>query len=79
MLGEAVDRVAVDDLFFPEDWEEQPVPSFAALLRVRQIQLAQPALAAEVRAEITARRHAGPARTGMPRQPASSSLLRMRP
>lgn len=81
VLAQAVDRAAREDLFFLEDWEEQPVLSLDSLLRVRQIQLAQPALAAEVRAEINRRRHAGPAQTDSlvvrPVQPALSRWLRL--
>lgn len=64
VLAQVTDRAAMDDLFFLEDWEEQPVLSFAALLRVRQIQLAQPALAAEVRAEVVGRRRVNLAPVG---------------
>ena len=65
-----VDQAAVADLLFLEAWEEQPVSSLPALLRMRQLRRAQPALAAEVRAEVTRRRQcpsgppAGPAGPG---------------
>jgi hypothetical protein len=80
-LAQVVDRATMEDLFFLENWEEQPVLSLGALLRVRQIQLAQPALAAEVRVEVNGRRRANPARVDgsavRPAQPALSRWLRL--
>ena len=40
------------DLLFLERWEMSPMPGAAAALRVGQIRRANPALAAEIRAEL---------------------------
>ena len=45
------DRVA-DDLLFLESWEADPLPGAGPALRVGQIRRANPALAAEIRAEL---------------------------
>jgi hypothetical protein len=46
------DRQSAADLMFLENWEAQPRPSLAAAFRVHQIRRANPALAAEIRAEL---------------------------
>jgi hypothetical protein len=46
------DRSSAADLMFLENWEAQPRPSLAAAFRVHQIRRANPALAAEIRAEL---------------------------
>ena len=48
----ASQRAAHDDLLFLERWEIAPLPGSAAALRVGQIRRANPALAAEIRAEM---------------------------
>lgn len=74
-LAGVVDRLAVADVRFLEDWERRPVFGSAAMLRMRQLRRAQPALAAEVRAEVVQRQQrltgAGrpPARPGPPPGP----------
>lgn len=62
-LRRALDRAdgnAAADLLFLEAWEASPMPLVGATLRAHQIRRANPALAEEIRAEITAsrRRHA---------------------
>lgn len=47
------DRAATDDLMFLEAWEMSPTFGVGAVLRVGQIRRANPALAAEIRAEVT--------------------------
>jgi hypothetical protein len=50
------DPAAASDLLFLERWEIQPLPGAAAALRIGQLRRANPDLAAEIRAEIAARR-----------------------
>ena len=50
------DPASVSDLLFLERWEISPLPGTAAALRVGQIRRANPALAAEIRAELARRR-----------------------
>jgi hypothetical protein len=52
------DPASVSDLLFLERWEMSPLPGTAAALRVGQIRRANPALAAEIRAELARRRPA---------------------
>jgi hypothetical protein len=47
------DETIAADLLFLEAWEANPVPTIAAALRIGQIRRANPALAAEIRAELT--------------------------
>ena len=51
VCGEA----CADDLAFLEAWEADPMPGPGAALRVAQIRRANPALAAEIRAELATR------------------------
>ena len=51
------DERAIEDLLYLEAWELQPASGAAAALRVGQIRRANPALAAEIRAELA--RHRG--------------------
>jgi hypothetical protein len=46
------DHAVTADLLFLERWEMTPMPGAAAALRVGQIRRANPALAAEIRAEL---------------------------
>jgi hypothetical protein len=50
------DPASASDLLFLERWELSPLPGTAAALRVGQIRRANPALAAEIRAELARRR-----------------------
>jgi hypothetical protein len=50
------DPASAADLLFLERWEASPLPGTAAALRVGQIRRANPALAAEIRAELARRR-----------------------
>jgi hypothetical protein len=50
------DPASAADLLFLERWEISPLPGTAAALRVGQIRRANPALAAEIRAELARRR-----------------------
>jgi hypothetical protein len=50
------DAASTADLLFLERWEINPEPGTAAALRIAQLRRANPALAAEIRAEIAARR-----------------------
>ncbi len=50
------DAASASDLLFLERWEISPVPGAAAALRVGQLRRANPTLAAEIRAELNARR-----------------------
>ena len=50
------DEAAVADLLFLEYWESQPTLNVAAILRASQIRRANPGLAAEIHAELTAAR-----------------------
>lgn len=49
----ARDHTIQADLLFLERWERQPLPGTAAALRVGQIRRANPALAAEIRLELS--------------------------
>jgi hypothetical protein len=62
-LSAVHDATSAADLLFLERWEISPEPSAAAVLRVGQLRRANPTLAAEIRAEVAARRHQ-PATTG---------------
>jgi hypothetical protein len=55
-LSTLQDRSSASDLLFLERWEISPVPGSAAALRVGQLRRANPILAAEIRAELAARR-----------------------
>ncbi len=55
------DHASQADLLFLERWERQPLPGSAAALRVGQIRRANPALAAEIRAELSRGRPLTPA------------------
>jgi hypothetical protein len=46
------DGRSVADLLFLEKWEMEPLPGAAAALRIHQLRRANPALAAEIRAEL---------------------------
>ena len=50
------DAVTISDLLFLEAWEAAPMADIAATLRAGQIRRANPALAAEVRAELSRKR-----------------------
>jgi len=50
------DAVTVSDLLFLEAWEAAPMADVAATLRAGQIRRANPALAAEIRAELSGKR-----------------------
>jgi hypothetical protein len=50
------DAVTVSDLLFLEAWEAAPMADVAATLRAGQIRRANPALAAEIRAELNRKR-----------------------
>jgi hypothetical protein len=52
VVADSRDQALVADLLFLERWEMAPVHGPAAARRVTQIRRANPALAAEVRAEI---------------------------
>jgi len=56
-LSAVQDAASTADLLFLERWEINPEPGSAAALRVGQLRRANPALAAEIRAEVAARRH----------------------
>lgn len=60
-LAAVRDHAAANDLMFLEAWEICPTFGIGAVLRVGQIRRANPALAAEIRAELS-RRAASPAR-----------------
>ena len=55
-LAEVHDEASASDLLFLERWEISPLPGAAAALRVGQLRRANPDLAAEIRAELAARR-----------------------
>jgi len=55
-LAAAPDASSAADLLFLERWEISPMPGIAAALRVGQLRRANPDLAAEIRAEVAARR-----------------------
>ena len=52
VLTQVRDPYTIDDLLFLESWEMRPLPSTAAVLRIKQIRRANPSLAAAIRAEI---------------------------
>jgi hypothetical protein len=54
-LREVHNEAAAADLLFLEDWQTQRHPGIAASLRASQIRRANPALAAEIHAELTRR------------------------
>ena len=56
MLAGVRDAEVAADLRFLEAWEEMPAPGPAHALRIMQIRRANPKLAAEIRAELAARR-----------------------
>ena len=56
-LAGARDHTWQADLLFLERWEQAPIPGAAAALRINQIRRANPALVAEIRAEL---RHGRP-------------------
>jgi hypothetical protein len=51
-LAQVRDPYAINDLLFLESWEIRPLPSTAAVLRIKQIRRANPDLAAAIRAEV---------------------------
>jgi hypothetical protein len=55
-LSSVRDEASTSDLLFLERWELSPLPGAAAALRVGQLRRANPQLAAEIRAELAARR-----------------------
>ena len=55
-LRDARDEPTAADLLFLEAWEAAPAANVAATLRAGQIRRANPALAAEIRAELRQRR-----------------------
>ena len=54
-LRQVHDEAAAADLLFLEFWQTQRHPDIAASLRASQIRRANPALAAEIHAELTRR------------------------
>ena len=54
-LREVHDEMAAADLLFLEDWQTQRRPGIGASLRASQIRRANPALAAEIHAELSRR------------------------
>jgi hypothetical protein len=56
-LSAVHDAASTADLLFLERWEISPEPGAAAALRVGQLRRANPGLAAELRAEVAARRY----------------------
>jgi hypothetical protein len=54
-LQQTKDEAAAADLMFLEEWQNQRAPGIAASLRAGQIRRANPALAAEIHAELTKR------------------------
>ena len=54
-LQQVHDEAVAADLLFLEDWQTQRRPGVAACLRAGQIRRANPALAAEIHAELTRR------------------------
>ncbi len=68
-VGSFQDDPSISDLFFLEAWELGCVPGLGAMLRARQIRRSNPALAAEIRAELIGLRRLGqgvPAIAGVP-------------
>ncbi|HTR15830.1 MAG TPA: hypothetical protein VMI52_02195 [Acetobacteraceae bacterium] len=56
-LGGVHDRALAADLLFLEAWEMAPQPDVGIALKVGQIRRANPALAAEIRAELENAKH----------------------
>ena len=54
-LQQTHDEAAAADLMFLEAWQTQRAPGIAASLRASQIRRANPALAAEIHAELARR------------------------
>ena len=54
-LRQVQDEAAVAELLFLEYWQTRPTADIAACLRASQIRRANPALAAEIHAELTRR------------------------
>jgi hypothetical protein len=54
-LQHVKDEAAAADLLFLEYWQAQRIPDIAASLRASQIRRANPALAAEIYAELAGR------------------------
>lgn len=54
-LQQVSDAAAAADLLFLEAWQTQRLPGIAASLRAGQIRRANPALAAEIQAELSRR------------------------
>lgn len=52
VLRQVRDETSANDLLFLESWELNPAPGAGPALRVGQIRRANPALAAEIRAEL---------------------------
>ena len=57
--GSFRDDSSISGLFFLEAWELGCVPDLSAMLRARQIRRSNPALAAEIRAELLGLRRFG--------------------
>jgi hypothetical protein len=53
VLGTVADDPTLADLLFLEEWERAPTPQIGSTLRAHQIRRANPALAAEIRAELS--------------------------
>ena len=53
-LRSTCDPASAADLMFLENWELSSIPGVAAALRASQLRRANPALAAEIRAELSA-------------------------
>jgi hypothetical protein len=58
VLATPMHRSAIADLLFLEAWERDPSDHAGVALRIGQIRRANPALAAEIRAEVALLRHA---------------------
>lgn len=56
VLAQPLARSAVADFLFLEAWEREPSDNAGVALRIGQIRRANPALAAEIRAEIASTR-----------------------
>jgi hypothetical protein len=76
VLAEPMHRSAVADLLFLEAWERNPSANAGVTLRVSQIRRANPALAAEIRDEITTRQAASLLRRMAPRVAANINMSR---
>ena len=55
-LGSVHDPLAAADLIYLDNWEIASIPGVAAALRASQLRRANPELAAEIRAEVSARK-----------------------